>query len=149
MATETGPDLSFAAHQVERLMDDSCRIARPLVDPDDPPAVYDATTHPDHASGDEGGARVMVSDGGGATGSGGLVDADDAYRYTHTADVPRDVTEVREGDVLTVLTSRRDPALVGTDFIVRKVIVETFAVSRTLGLEHDVPARRYEEVSGP
>lgn len=143
MATETGPDLTGARRQLEALMDDSCRITRPLVDPQDPPVVYDATTHPDHASGEFGGARCLVGQRSGA----GLRAEDDEYRYSPYATLPWDVTDVQEGDVLEVLTSRRDPSLPGLEAIVRSVARKTFLVGRRLELDRDEPARRHEEVS--
>jgi hypothetical protein len=151
MVSTTGPDLSFAKEAVERLQDDSCTITRDpagddVFNPDtgnveSPPGfnVYNA------ASLGEGGRSLADAGGTGGRCSVSYKTANQvAYRdeggrqimnSTPEARIPIDAPVVREGDFLTVVSSRRDPQLVGQTFRVADVIEATMAVSRRLMLE--------------
>jgi len=134
VATETGPDLSFAQQTVEGLMDDTCIVVRPAVlDEDgllDAPRVYPPT-------GD------AAEDGPCLVGSAqGSQQTDNAYQFTHRASLPAAAQGVQEGDVLIVQSSRRDPDLPGSRYIIRRVSEKTFLVSRRLGMERFESLRR-------
>lgn len=125
---ETGPDLSFAQQAIERLMDDTCRIERPASGPRDvdedgnllpagpPQLIYEGICKvaPLEATTVE---EVQYSQ-----------DLTSPYEVT----IPLDTPVFREPDEVTILTSRRDPMLVGKLLIVRRVPYSTFAVQRKL-----------------
>ena len=131
MATETGPDLSFAQQTVEGLMDDTCIVVRPAVLDEDgllgAPRVYPP-------AGEYGPCLVGSAQGSQQT--------DNAYRFTHRASLPAAAQGIQEGDVLIVQSSRRDPDLPGSRYIIRRVSEKTFLVSRRLGMERFESLRR-------
>jgi hypothetical protein len=144
VATETGPDLSFAQQMVESLMDDTCIVVRPRVLDEeglaDAPRIYPPADDP----GEDG--RCLIGD----EPTQGAASVDDAYRFAHRASLPAETQGVQEGDVLIVASSRRDPDLPGNRYIIRRVVEKTFLVSRRLGMERFEPLRRDwhdEEVS--
>ena len=148
MATETGPDLSDARLAVEDLMDDSCRIVRyedASVDTLDVvtgslsvPAGDPVTVYDESSTGD--GGRVLLgrckaspmTESQPRLGSEGAVEIlPRPYRFS----VPWDAPEPKIGDLITILSSRRDPTLVGTEFIVKDVMRSTFLVGRRMIVE--------------
>jgi len=150
MASTTGPDLTSAKEAVERLQDDSCIITR-----GDGTPVWNQTT----GKTEYGGASIIYSaaslgeDGrslADQAGTGGRCsisypsNAQASYRTeggrqvldeVPEAKIPVDGPLVREGDILTVVSSRRDPQLVGQAFRVSRVVEKTFAISRRIVLE--------------
>lgn len=149
MATETGPDLSFAREQVEALMDDTCviflddegteddvldEVTGELQPPaDDTANVYDETTLGYEDRPLEGRCKVTPQ-------------GNDNPRYRNEAgeilstrwyngSIPWDSPLPVEGAILRVTSSRRDPELVDQEFRVREVVVSTFLVARRMVLE--------------
>lgn len=104
-----------------------------LVAPDpDTVTVYDDTTVGD--GGRDLGARCKVSPlriDPSRSQEGGL----DVQSRAYQGSLPWDAPAPEEGALLTVTSSRRDPDLVGKEFIVRGVGFSTFLVSRRLVLE--------------
>lgn len=149
MASTTGPDLSAAKEAVERLQDDSCIVTRVST------AVFNETTgkleYPapatiySAASLGEGGRSLADSGGTGGRCSVNYPSSARAqYRTeggrqildsTPEARLPVDAPLVREGDIFTVVSSRRDPQLVNQVFRVSDVIEKSMAVSRRIVLE--------------
>lgn len=155
MASTTGPDLTAAKEAVEALQDDSCIITRPQTGA----AVLNQTTGKmeapapltiySHASLGEGGRSLSDSDGtGGRCSVGYPSNAQTRYRVeggrqtldpTPVAKIPIDSPLVKEGDIFTVMSSRRDPRLVGQEFRVSEVVEKSMAVSRRLVLQQMAP----------
>jgi hypothetical protein len=150
MASTTGPDLTFAQEAVERLQDDACIITRPSepavlnqltgkVENPPPALIYSA------ASTGEGGRSLADADGtGGRCSVSYPSNARASYREeggrqvldsTPEAKLPIDAPLVKEGDIFTVVSARRDPQLVNQTFRVSDVIEKSMAVSRRLVLE--------------
>lgn len=150
MASTTGPDLTSAREAVERLQDDACIVTRPggpavlnqvtgKMEAPPPLTIYSA------ASTGEGGRSLADTDGtGGRCTVTYKSNARTDYREeggrqildsTPEARVPVDAPLIREGDIFTVVSSRRDPQLVTQEFRVSDVIESSWAISRRLVLE--------------
>jgi hypothetical protein len=150
MASTTGPDLTTAQESVERLQDDACIITRTSaaavlnqvtgkMEYPPPATIYNA------ASTGEGGRSLADSDGtGGRCSINYPSNTQPSYREEGGRQILRSVLEaklpidaplIREGDILTVVSSRRDPQLVNQVFRVSDVIEKSMAVSRRLVLE--------------
>lgn len=133
-------------------MDDTCRITRTGADTgpiDDETGdviapgsstVYDSTTT--GFEGRELGGRCMVRTGNLTASSVGEVGNEDIATLDHQVTIPWDAPQIRIGDVVEVLTSRRDPQLVGNRFAVDRIKVGTMIVSRRLDTHKIVPIRR-------
>lgn len=150
MASRTGPDLAPARAAVEALQDDACIITRGGT-----PVLNQATGKLEAAAGatvysaatlGEGGRSLADTDGvGGRCSINYPSNAQVSHRdeggrqvldATPEARIPLDAPVVLEGDILTVVSSRRDPQLVNKVFRVTDVTEKTFVVSRRLVLEH-------------
>jgi hypothetical protein len=129
VATETGPDLSFARRTVESLMDDTCVVVRPRVLDEEGLAEAPRIYPPEDDPAEDG--PCMVGD----ESVMGSPEASDAYRFAHRASLPAETLGVQEGDVLIVKTSRRDPDLPGNRYVVRRVGEKTFLLTRRLVME--------------
>lgn len=132
MSTTTGPNLAFAKQQVEKLMDDTCRVYVTTKGP------FDANTGTLTESTEtiyEGRCMVttrniqpaQVSEGGS---SRAVVRYSVALPIDSATDFRIDV-----GAWVTVTSSRRDPHLSGTIFRVLGEEKSTFALVRRLMLE--------------
>lgn len=125
MATETGPDLTAARTAVEELMDDTCTVVAPDTLTDAAliaaPVIYVGP--------------CLISDP-----SQRQPGVGDRYEFDAGASLPATSVGIAPGQVLIVDTSRRDPELPGTRYVVRRVKRATMLVSRKLELE------RYGEV---
>lgn len=132
MATSTGPNLAAAQAAIERLMDDTCVVYRPV----DPSAtsVLDKTTgslvrHGAQAPVYEGRCMVGTSTGGnGDTTEGGAALVTTRYQLT----LPLGAVEIERGDIATITSARRDPTLIGTRLRITGITAQTFAVSRKM-----------------
>jgi hypothetical protein len=148
VSTATGPDLSTAREAVEALMDDTCEISwdaqgvgddvldeetGDLLAPDpDSGLVYDATTLGD--GGRELGGRCKVASIGRdprTTTEGGVAVLTGLYNGS----IPWDAPVPPVGATFKITSSRRDPDLVGQEFIVKDVAFGTFLISRKMTLE--------------
>jgi hypothetical protein len=149
MASTTGPDLTTAREAVERLQDDSCIITRAgaavlnqvtgKMESPAPATIYNA------ASLGEGGRSLADKDGtGGRCSINYPSNTQPSYREEGGRQILRSVPEARipldaplvlEGDILTVISSRRDPQLVNQSFRVSDVVEKSMVVSRRLVLE--------------
>lgn len=129
MSSSTGPDLSNATAVYEGLMDDTCRIDR------QGEMVYDPQTRR-NVRGNltiyEG--RCMVSNDTGEIGEQTGIDINTS---TFEVEVPITATGIVSGDIITILTSRRDPELPTKKLRVKGAVFETFAIARTLTCEVD------------
>jgi hypothetical protein len=135
VATETGPDLTFARETVNLLLDDRCVVVRPAVlDVDGLAAAPQVLPPAEAEEPDIPCAVTMVIDGRELT-------PDTDYSYTHKGLFRAEVVELREGDVVLVKSSRRDPTLLDTPYIVRRIKRSSFAVLRVAWLERFVAAR--------
>lgn len=114
-----GPDLTFAQQKVAGLMDDTCRISRDVERAGDD--VLDPVTgrlvppSPDTTIIYEGPCTVRTSD-------------TDEY----TVSIPADSPIIRIHDRINVLTSRRDPDLVGRRMVVTSLTRTSWLVSRKM-----------------
>lgn len=129
-------------------MDDTCAITRDApaddaedLDPDTgilyPPIEDDGVVYDDLSTGIGGrelGGRCKVAPLG-YQDSSDEQGGHDIYAQTYQGSIPWDAPVPQRGDILTVNTSRRDPALVNAQFTVRKVLVTTMLVSRKMVLE--------------
>lgn len=149
MASTTGPDLTVAREAVERLQDDACIVTRAgvavlnettgVMESPAPTTVYSA------ASVGEGGRSLADADGtGGRCSVSYPSNARSGYREeggrqvldsVPEARVPVDAPLIKEGDIFTVVSSRRDPQLVTKSFRVSDVIEKSMAISRRIVLE--------------
>jgi hypothetical protein len=148
VATENGPDLTSARRAVERLMDDTCRVWPPdyhdswAIDPDtlklSPPAgaapLYEGRFKFADAQnrggnfGSEGGAPLAFA---GKKASFPLQLIDDAGNLVlDGGGLPQDVPQFPEGSEIEVTSSRRDPSVAGTWFVVTEPVSKTMATSR-------------------
>ena len=127
-------DLSFAQRQIEALMDDTCRIeydAGTADDAFDEASGKHVPADPDISEIYEGKCKITAAGGTQHIEEGGAHPATTAYRGS----IPVDAPPVPLGALLTVLTSLRDPQLVGRQFRVRGVVASTMLVQRRLQLE--------------
>lgn len=149
MASNTGPDLSSAKEAVERLQDDACVITRtsgsPVLNQTTGNMEYPAAANIYNAASlGEGGRSLSDADGsGGRCSIGYPSNTQPSYREEGgrmilnsipEAKLPLDAPLIREGDILIVKSSRRDPRLVGQEFRVADVIEKSMAVSRRIVL---------------
>lgn len=139
----TGPNLTAAERQVERLMDDACRIEQNMGG--DVDAVLDQVTgelvQPAPVTVYVG--KCTITGGGGAsvTEEGGQLLARDPYQVQLPLSWLRahPDQEPQVGMTLLVTSARRDPRLVGRQFDITDVEAKTFSVSRrcTLSFPED------------
>ncbi len=148
MASTTGPDLTAGKEAVERLQDDACIITReaePVWNQVTGKTEYPAPlTIYSSASQGEGGRSLADTDGtGGRCSIGYPSNTQPSYREEGgrqilnaipEAKLPIDAPLVLEGDLVKVVSSRRDPQLVNQEFRVSDVVEKTFAISRRLVL---------------
>jgi hypothetical protein len=141
-------DLTYGRRVLEAEMTDTCRITRdPQQEDDDTfnrvtgeyaPPVGDVTTVYDAASVGSGGraltGRCMVTLADRVPG-GADVGGDPVSLSAAKALLPWDAPLPAVGDLLEMVTSRRDPALVGQQFTVEEVEQSTFMVGRQLRLQ--------------
>lgn len=138
------PDLSSAKVLLERIMVDRCEIRRPAdavetfdeatgeVTTGEAPLIYGAATLGDGGRALEG--RCLISDRTDVARSmseGGV----DMQKTTFIVTIPWDAPEIRRDDVLSVLSSVRDPQLAGVRMLMRIAIKKTMLVSRKLVME--------------
>lgn len=134
--TMTGPDLSTAKAAVEALMDDTCRITRDLASDDSLPDYV--TLRSSKGSGPipfyDGRCKIKdLTNGKSSTRFEGKKEYAVAL---YELDIPLDsAPALHRGDVVTMLTSRRDPGLVGRVFRVTEPVYKTFAIQRKALLE--------------
>ena len=131
----TGPDLSFAETQVNRLMDEACSISRNVGSDSD--AVLDQAT----GQLVQAGPAVVYVGKCSVTGGGGGSTDEEGHQLTTLTDsyqlgLPlawfraNPSQEPQEGDVVLITSSRRDPALVGRSYTIKEIDAKTFSVQR-------------------
>lgn len=133
-------------------MDDACVITRPgagppvlneitgVLVPPAPTTIYDATTLGEDgrslADAENIGGMCMVSPPSSLSDRALITEGSVEARVdTYSGKIPVDAPVIREGDNLTVLSSRRDPQLVDQTYRVERVYEGTFAISRRMRLE--------------
>lgn len=130
MSTNNGPDLTFATEIFERLMDDTCTIQRtdgePLYNEFDRVNTQNYTLIYD-------GSCVFGNERVEQEGQSGA----DHVVSRYEVDIPIDGPDVLAQDIVTITSTRRDPAGVGLVLRVVGIVTDSFAVSRTLHCEVD------------
>jgi hypothetical protein len=129
MATANGPDLSSAVDAILALMDDTCEVSRPaggatVLDQRSGtllPTVVGPTVY-------EG--QCMVSASGREAQANTDTTGQQVVAQAFDISFPLTAPPLQPGDIVQVLSSRRDDQLVGQRFKVEAVYVKTFAVSR-------------------
>lgn len=138
MATENGPNLDYAREQVRALMDDRCTVVRPRTLSEEDVASAIRVWPPNGET--DGPCLVGERTAGGAQ---TYRESVDEYRHEDRAILPWDAVGIQEGDVLEVVSSRRDPELAGTRYVITKVSRKTMLVSRGLQLVRWTPGNRW------
>lgn len=111
----------------ERLMVDSCSIARPTGESTGAGGVITPTTSAVYS----GKCRLQVRQGSGA-GSGSGRDVGEAFVIVQHLElqIPMTAPELFEGDLVTMTASVLDPQLAGKVYVVRDVLRKTHLTSR-------------------
>lgn len=130
MASNTGPDLDGARIAVEALMDDTCIVLRPSPEGSetiDPVSLKRVKTPP-----------TQIYDGRCSVGTASRpgqpfenVGGDQRGLAGYSLSLPiLQAPELLAGDIVRITSSRRDPQLSGTQFLIDEVAYKTMAISR-------------------
>lgn len=137
MSTTTGPSLEPARRAVEKLMDDVLKVTRNPSGEDD--STLDDEGHlVEKAPVDvyEGKGMVTVASSNVALPQKAEEGGGYYVQMSYSAAIPIGAdAELLEGDLVVVLSSRRDPSLLTKVFYVHKIVGSTMAVSRKFQLE--------------
>jgi hypothetical protein len=136
VATETGPDLEFGRQAVEALMDDSCDVYLPNAPHKqamDPGTLALTPTGGLRGAKVYADGRCKVKDAT-SNSRGGPVHAEGSQQLAVTAsqidfplgDVPASGFPV--GSVVVMRSSRRNPFLVGNEYVIREQVEKTMAI---------------------
>lgn len=134
MSTATGPDLTFARRQVEKLMDDTCTVVRPGTGQgafDDETGTYgDPPATPIY------GGRCKFKPNNEVQPHDDTRGEQHRHQRLYEVGLPWDAPDFQEGDLVTCTSARSDQRLLTIEGgIVREVIMKTMLVQRKLVIE--------------